>query len=275
MTHRFRSIAVSVQIALLVVFAIVELYPLIFTVIASFKNNADFYSNFWGLPSKIRWANYGTVAPNVLMWLRNTLFYSTVNALMVLIVSAFSGYAFARFEFRFKGLLFSAILVLLMMPGILLVVPMYVMVSKWGLQNSIFALVLPWTAVEVPIGTLILRRFFESQPRSLFEAGVIDGASEWLMFSRIAVPLAKPALSTLAILDVFFSANDLIWPLLVMKSNSRLPVAVGVLSYMGANGAVTWGDVFSVYTFASLPLIIIFGILGKSFADALTQGSFR
>jgi ABC-type glycerol-3-phosphate transport system permease component len=275
MNQRVRSIAIAVQVALLVAFAVIELYPLVFMFIASFKNNRDFYSNFWGLPSKLRWSNYAFVASDVVAWLRNTLIYSSVNVIVVLTVTSLSGYAFARFEFRFKGLMFSAILVLLMMPGILLVVPMYVMVSKWGLQDSIFSLVLPWTAVEIPIGTLILRRFFETQPLSLFEAGVLDGASELLLFRRIALPLATPALATMAILDVYFTANDLIWPLLVMKSNDRLPVAVGVLSYMGASGAVSWGDVFSVYTLASLPLILIFAFLGKSFADALTQGAIR
>lgn len=264
-----------VHYALLIGIAVIALYPLAFMALSSFKDNQEFYTKFWGLPGELRWSNYTRVFEEVIVWVRNTVIYSTVNVLFVLATTSLSGYAFARYNFPYKGALFAAILVLLMMPGILLVVPMYAMVSGWGMTNSMWSLVLPWTAVQIPIGTLVMRRFFETQPRALFEAAIMDGASAFRMFRSIALPLATPALSTLAILDVWFSSNDLIWPLLVMRSQETQPIAVGVLSYNGAMGALTWGHVFSAYTLASLPLLIMFILLGRSFANALTEGAIK
>lgn len=269
------NVAQIIQWALLVTFAIVSLYPLIFMAISSFKDNREFYSNFWGLSSEFRWNNYAEVAPNVLTWIRNTLVYSTVNAVVVVAITSLSGYGFARFKFPAKEVLFTSLLVFMMLPGILLVVPMYVMVTRWGMSDSIWALVLPWTAVQVPIGTLVMRRFFQTQPSALFDAAFIDGASQRQVFVLIALPLAAPAISTVAILDVVFSSNDLIWPMLVMQSRETMPLAVGVLSYSGARGAITWGNVFAAYTLASIPLIIMFVFLGRSFANALTHGAIK
>ena len=97
----------GVQLAALTIFAALSLYPVVFVVISSFKDNQDFYTNFWGFASTVRWRNYATVAPAVLRWIGNTLVYSAANAVLVVTITALSGYAFARFTFRHKEHLFS------------------------------------------------------------------------------------------------------------------------------------------------------------------------
>jgi len=270
-----RNIKRGLQYTVLGLLAFIALYPLFFMFLTSFKNNADFYGNFWGLPSALRLKNYSYIASKVFTWLKNSAIYSGLNVVSVIIVTSLAGYAFARFDVKYKEIIFSALLILMMMPGILLVVPMYAMVSKLGGTNRIWALVLPWTSVEIPLGTMILRRFFESQPRDLFEAAKIDGANEFKIFTFIAFPLAKPAITTVAILDLLFTMNDVIWPLLVITKNDLKPVATGVIAFQGATGAITWGHVFAIYSLTSIPFIVIFAFLARSFVEAIISGAIK
>lgn len=270
-----RKIGKIFQYFILSLLALIALYPLFFMFMTSFKDNAEFYGNFWGLPSQLRWSNYKDVAPNVVIWLKNTAIYSGLNMLLVVIVSSCSAFAFARFRVKHKELIYSLFMILLMMPGILLLVPMYVNVSHWGGANKIWGLILPWTAVEIPLATMILRSFFESIPKELFESAVIDGAGEFKIFRSIAAPLAKPAITTVIILDLLFTMNDLLWPLLIISKGNLKPISTGVIAYQGAQGAITWGHVFAIYSLCSLPFLIIFAFLARNFVEAIVSGAIK
>ncbi|MCW1306194.1 MAG: carbohydrate ABC transporter permease [Candidatus Parvarchaeota archaeon] len=209
-------------------------------------------------------------------WIKNSGIYSTLNVLLDLAVTSTAGWAFARYNFKFKEFIFYSIIIFMMIPGILLVVPMYVEVVNLNGINNIWALVLPWTAADAPIGILILRRFFQTQPLELFEAAKVDGASEFRVFFQIAIPLAKPALTTVAILDIIFTINDFIWPMLIMTKSSLQPLAVGMLSYSpGSGGSIGWGSVFAAYTLASIPMLIFFALFARQFVEAITEGAIK
>ena len=258
------------------VFAIMTLYPMFFVFVTSFKNNTEFYSNFFWFPSKLRWANYAQIAASVLTWLKNSGIYSTLNVLLDLAIASLAGYAFARFNFKYKELFFSLIIMLMMMPGVLLVVPMYVEVIDWHGINTMWALILPWTAADAPLGVFILRRFFQTQPMELFEAAKVDGASEFRIFTQIAIPLARPALTIVAILDILFTLNDFLWPLLIMTKRSTEPLAIGIMNYSASSGGViTWGNVFAAYALAMIPMIIVFVLFARNFVTAITAGAVK
>jgi len=270
-----RKLPLIIVIALLSIFAVISLYPIFFIFITSFKNNTEFYGNFWGFPSKLRWSNYSQIAGNVLTWLKNSGIYSLLNVLLDLTIASLAAYAFVRYNFKYKEIVFYLIIGLLMMPGILLVVPMFVEVTKWHGINNIWALILPWTASDVPLGVIILRRFFQSEPIELFESAEIDGASEFRIFTQIAIPLAKPALTTVAILDILFTVNDFVWPMLIMTNNSDKPLAVGILQYTGATGSLTWGNIFAAYSLAMIPMIVVFALVARNFVNAITEGAIK
>src|SRR4030095_2239223 len=108
---------------------------------------------------------------------------------------------------------------------------MFTQIVAMGWTNSIQAMVLPWTAVQIPFGMFLMRTFFETLPREYFEAARLDGASELQLFYRIALPLATPAFSTLGILTLLFTWNDLIWPIITLLDSARYPISIGVLSF--------------------------------------------
>lgn len=264
----------SITLFVLGIFALISLYPLFFTFVTSFKNNTEFYANFFGLPSKLRWDNYLPVIGSVLLWLKNSAIYSGITVILVLIITSFAGYAFARFDFKMKNVLFYLMLSTMMLPGILMLPALYVEIVKFNWNNTIWALIFPWITGSIPADVFILRRFFASEAVEVFEAAKIDGASEFRILISIALPLARPILSTIAILSILGTYNDLLWPLIVISKDSLMPVNTGILT-LGSGGVLTTGNTFAAYVIAILPMLIVFAFLAKQFVKALTEGIIR
>lgn len=251
--------------------AILTYIPMIFTLFNSFKENSQFNLEFWLPMLPFHFENYVKAFPSVGQAILNSLSYSIPTLILTLIFSSLAGYAFARFRFPGKQSLFFAMLALLMIPGILLVVPMLSIVVNFRWNDTIQGVVLPWTAIEIVFGTFMMRTFFETLPREYFEAARIDGADEITLLFRIAMPLAMPALSTMAILNLLFTWNELIWPLVTISDPARTPVAIAVLAFSGEY-YTDYGATFASYVLASLPLIIIFSIFSKRFMEGLSGG---
>jgi ABC-type glycerol-3-phosphate transport system permease component len=216
--------------------------------------------------------NYDKAWP--LMWqsIQNSLLYSIPTLVLVLAISGLTGYAFARYRFRGRDIIFLAMLSLIMLPGILLVIPMFREIVGMGWTSTVQAIVLPWTAVQIPFGMFLMRTFFETLPQEYFEAARLDGASELRLFYRIALPLAIPAFSTLGILTLLFTWNDIIWPLIVIFDSSKYPVSIGVLAFSSTYGNVDYGATFAGYVLASVPLILVFAFTARRFMAGLQGG---
>ena len=256
----------------LIILAIITYIPLAFTLITSFKSNAQFFANIWLPELPLHPENYArawTILGRAIKW---SAVYSIPNLALVLVVSGLAGYAFARFRFPRKELLFTAILALMMLPGALTLIPLFVQIASWGWINTVHGIVLPWAAGQIVIGTFLMRVFFETLPAEYFEAARLDGASEFTLFTRIALPLALPALATLAILDLLFTWNDLIWPLVVTADYERLPVAVAVLAFDQEFLSPEYGVTYAGFIISIVPLAIVFALTARRFMEGLEGG---
>lgn len=244
--------------------AILTWYPFVFMVATSLKTRQQFFEGYWWFTLPFDWANYAEVWPRVSQAILNSFVYSSLTLVLVLFFSLLGGYAFGRFNFRGKEIIFLLILMLLMVPGILTVVPLFVQVRQMGLMNSWAALVLPWTGFEMVFGIYLMRLYFERLPRELFYAARVEGATEWKVLVFVAIPLALPGLGSVAILDLLFTWNDLIWPIVTMSDQQNLPVGPTALLFRG-NENVDYGAVFAAYVTISAPLIIIFSLFTRQF----------
>ena len=139
-------------------------------------------------------------------------------------------------------------------------------------MNTVHGIVLPWTAGQIVLGMFLMRIFFETLPAEYFEAARLDGASELTLFLRIAVPLALPALATLAILDLLFTWNDLIWPMVVTVDYERLPVAVAVLAFDAEFLSPEYGVTYAGFIISIVPLAIVFALTARRFMEGLEGG---
>jgi ABC-type glycerol-3-phosphate transport system permease component len=156
--------------------------------------------------------NYARAWSAVSGYLLNSVLVTTLSTLGVVTVSCLSAYAFARFQFPGRQLFYYLVIFLLMVPAVLTLVPPFLLVKDLGFLNTRWALVLPYIATGQVLGIFILRQFFAGLPEELFEAARIDGASEFRVFWRIGVPLVRPTLVTVAILEVLVVWNDYLWP---------------------------------------------------------------
>lgn len=255
----------------LLLLALLTYVPFVSVLINSFKDSRQFFTQFWLPTWPLHFENYSKVWPSISNNLINTATYAIPTVILVLAVSGLTGYAFARYRFWGREVIFFLMLVLIMLPGILLVIPMFVQIKDIGWINTIQSVVLPWTAVQIPFGMFLMRTFFETLPKEYFEAARLDGATELQLFYRIALPLATPAFSTLGILTLLFTWNDLIWPLIVIFDNSKYPISLGVLAFSGSLGT-DFGATFASYVLASVPLILVFIFTARRFMAGLQGG---
>jgi ABC-type glycerol-3-phosphate transport system permease component len=251
--------------------ALLTLYPFAFMLFTSLKTNQQFFSRFW-LPSfPLHFENYTRVAPRVLLFIGNSLLYSVPTLLLVLALSLLAGYAFGRFRFRGREALFILMLSLLMLPGVLSLIPLFIQMRDFGWLDTPQGIVLPWVAFELVFATFIMRVFFEKLPKEIFEAARIDGAGQLRVLWGVALPLALPGLGTIAILDVLFSWNDIIWPLVSLFDRDSYPVAIGVLGFQGQY-QTEYGPLFAAYTLSCLPLVVFFIFTVRRFIEGFEGG---
>jgi len=190
------------------------------------------------------------------------------------ICSAMAAYAFARFEFRGKELIFSILLLVLMVPDIVTIMPKFLLAKTLGLRNSLWGLILFYIGMNISLNTFLLRGFFESQPKELEEAMVLDGANPFTVFFRLALPLAAPALATVTIFSFLANWDEFIWALTIIDDPLKRTLPIAIYSFQGQHGT-EWGLTFAAMIIALVPVVLIFISLQRYFTSGLTTGAFK
>jgi multiple sugar transport system permease protein len=207
----------------------------------------------------------------IVRWVINSIVVTSVTTLGILFISSLAAYAFARLEFPGRDKLFLIMGASMLIPGVLLLIPTFMIVRNLGWIDSYHALI--WPKFAGFFGVFLLRQFFMSIPRELEEAAVIDGCSPFGIYWRIILPLAKPALATLAIFTFLAVWNEFEWPLIVLNSNEMrtLPIGLAIFNgeYWSEQGIIMAGAVFS-----SLPIVIVYLIFQRQITQAVATAGF-
>jgi multiple sugar transport system permease protein/raffinose/stachyose/melibiose transport system permease protein len=269
--HRVRTGSLHALFGVLIV---LTFFPFLLMVITSFKDNAQFYQSFFGIPQPLHPENYASAWAEISPYMLNSVIVTALSTAGVVVVSALAAYAFARFAFPGKEVLYYLIIALMMVPGVLTLIPSFVLVKDLGLLDTRWALILPYIAGGDVFAIFVLRAFFASLPEELFEAARIDGASELGAFWRIGLPLTMPALGTIAILQVLASWNDYIWPLIVLYDDAIKTLTLGLVAFQGRH-TTDWGPLMAGYTIAIIPLVVLFALTTRTFIQGLTSGGLK
>ncbi|GAA2076444.1 carbohydrate ABC transporter permease [Pseudolysinimonas kribbensis] len=226
------------------------------------------------VPSHLTLSGYQSLfqQSNILLWLGNTLIVSATSIVSNMILCSFAGYGFARLKFRGRNVLFVAIVGTIMIPTQVLMIPTYLLFSRLGLINSLGAAIVPWLATA--FGIFLMRQFFLSIPAELEEAGLIDGCSRLHVFIRIVLPLAKPALATLAIFTLLGAWNDLVWPLIAINNANAFTLQLGIANFQGVH-RTDWSLLMAGNVIATLPLIIFFTVAQKQFVATMSVSGLK
>ena len=224
-------------------------------------------------PTLQNWKNVFSQIP-VSRYFFNSLFVSTLTTIGQVLFSALAGFAFARMNFKGKNILFYTFLLSMMVPPQVNIVPLFWVISKLGLINTYPALILP--GIFGGFGVYMMRQFFLSFPKDIEESARIDGASLLKTFFTIVLPLAAPALITLAIFTFIATWNSFMWPLIATNTEDMRTFALGLAVFKGSLRELTlWGELMVCCTICTIPAIIIFIFLKKYLISDITAGSVK
>ncbi|MBX3015235.1 MAG: carbohydrate ABC transporter permease [Caldilineaceae bacterium] len=273
-----RRFGTTIQYLLLGLLLFFAFFIILVMISMSLRPTVLIYADFWALPWPPVMSNYQTAVFDLIPSMGRTLFISVVSILGVLVVACPSAYAFARMRFPGSGVLFYVVLAVMMIPGIILLTPHFILAQQLQLRGSLYGLILFYIAGGQPFAIFLLSTFFRSQSEEIFEAARIDGASELHSLIRIAVPLAWPILMTVAILNFLGIYDDFIWPRLMLPQHletlvlalERYNPQIGEYSNRPELGPQAAG-----YVFASLPQLFIFVFAMKYFIQGLTSGAVK
>jgi multiple sugar transport system permease protein len=259
-------------LAALILLTVVFLYPFIWLVSASFKPRGEVFDNRI-IPETFTLENYVTVwheAP-MLVWLGNTVLVTVLAAVSVTVSSALVAWGFAYFRFRGRNALFGLVLATMMLPGAVTMIPTFLIWNSLGLTGTLYPL---WAGnlFGSAFYIFLLRQFFLGLPRELFEAAKLDGANNWRMFTRIALPLTKPALVVTLLFEFQAAWTDLMRPLIYLRRSSTFTIPRGLKALVdqyGFAGEFHWEIIVTASVITTVPMIVLFFLGQRHFVEGI------
>ena len=270
------TIVRSALYAFLILYGGVALYPVFLMIITSFKSNKDIFTNPYGLPGVFEYKNLIKIFDTARfdLYFRNSFIVTISSIILILILSSLAAYVLAKYNFMGNKIIYFYFLAGLMIPIRIGTVNIVQIMNKLHLVDNLLALIIIYTAMGLPMGIFILTDFIKLIPEELSNVARIDGCSDYRIYSNIIMPLTKPALSAVAIINILPIWNDFWFPLILIKSDNLKTVTLATASLYGQY-ETHFGLVFAVLTVASFPLIIFYLIISKQFIKGLAEGSFK
>lgn len=274
--HGRISVSQIAIVVVLVIFVFLLLFPIYLLLTKSVKTITQDQQNPFGISFPFNWENYAFAWLYVKDLFLNTVILTVANIVGTTTICCITAYAYTRFRFPGKEVIFTIIISIMMIPGILTLVAQFLLADALGLVGSRWGVILPEMAGNIPFNLFLLRTFFKGVPNDLFEAAEIDGASDLRMFGTIMIPLSMPIVMTVAIMLMMQSWNDLIWPQLILNED-QANIASGLIPFTDWYYAMnnTYTAPMAGYVITSLPLIILFAFTSKQFVSGLTSGAFK
>ncbi|MEJ7837610.1 MAG: carbohydrate ABC transporter permease [Thermomicrobiales bacterium] len=262
--------------ALLLLGCVVAIVPFLVTILASLKTRTELVQGVLSLPEVAQWENYTTA------WTQGNFDRFFVNSILVavgvvvpsVLLSAMSGYAFARFRFRGSKFLFGYMLIGLVIPLQAMVIPLFYLLRELHLLDSLWALILPQIGMSMSFGTLMMRQAYLSIPREIMEASICDGASSWETLWKIMFPLSRPIVGTLGLLFFIWTWNEFLLPLVVNIDPQYHTLPVGIL-YFQQRWTSDIPVIAAGSTIIFTPLIVMFLIFQQQLVKAITAGAVK
>ena len=270
-----RSLSVLSLYAMLTLGTVIMLTPLIWLIAAAFKTHADFFTSDLFPPlERLTTENFTTLFGEIPFghFMANSLFVAGATVLLQLFFASLGGFALAKYEFRGKTLLMLVMLATMMIPGEVLLAPMYELIYHLGLMDSHAGLIVP-SMVSV-FGLFLFRQAMLGIPDELLQAGRIDGCSEFALYWKIAVPVTRPMIGAFCLIAFMGTWNSFIWPQIILNTSALYTLPIGVNQMVGQYrpdyGALMAGTLLSL-----LPVVLLFFMLQREFIAGLTSGAVK
>jgi len=260
---------------LLIVVSCIFLFPILWVIISSFKPQSELFTYpLTILPRKTTIENYvnAFASGDFITYYTNSIFVSVVATFLTITINVMAGYALSKFYFRGRDLIFYIMISTLMIPLQAIMIPIFLLLKKLGLLNSLWGIIIPPAAT--PTGVFLARQYIQTIPNSYIEAARMDGASELRIFLNIIVPLAQPIIATIAIFSFMWRWNDFLWPFIVISSKRKMTLQLALANFVG-QFQINWGNLLAMTVVTMIPMIIVFLALQRYFVQGLSAGGVK
>ena len=261
----------------LCVLAALFLAPTVGVLLSSVKSTRDIaMGTLWTFPTELYLENFREVLnhPSVRIYFVNTFLVTAPATVGSIALGVLGGYVFSKLPFPGSELLFLVLVSGMFFPPQIILIPLFRIFNGLGLLDTLWPMIIVHIAMGIPICTLLMRNFFAAVPNSLREAAIVDGANEWQVLARVALPVSLPALAVLATLQFTWIWNDFLWPLIFTQSDEKRTIMLGIVSLKGQY-SVAWGVQGAMSLVASLPTLIVFLFFQRYFIKGMTLGAIK
>lgn len=204
----------------------------------------------------------------------NSVLVATLSTTVSVLLASMLAFTFARFEFPGRRILFGALLFTIMVPGLVLLIPQFVLARNLGLLNSLWGLVVVYSVLNLGLNTFLLRGFFAAMPQEIFDAAEVDGAGPWRLYRSVAMPLARPGIATVTIFSFLAAWDEFTWAIVTLSDRELYTLPVAIRLFQRANGT-EWGLVFAASLIALAPVLALFVVLQRHVVSGAFQGATK
>ncbi|MBI4786421.1 MAG: carbohydrate ABC transporter permease [Chloroflexi bacterium] len=275
-----RRIRIGLITVVLLAFTAIVIIPFVWMILMSVRTTGEILNDPYGLPVDIRWQNYAKLLfdPQISFYryFYNSIFVTFFAVLLTAVLSTMAGYGFGRqrYNFKFRGGLFALLLFALILPPQILYIPQFTMMANYGLINTQWALVLLYAALGMPVSTYLMSTYFSQLPSEIEDAARIDGCSDLRMFWQVMLPLARPALATVLLVNSLAFWNELLLSLTMLTKPELRTLPSAMMMFVGENAADYAMAAASLVT-AMLPILILYLALSDRFIEGMTAGALK
>jgi N-acetylglucosamine transport system permease protein len=272
-----RAVSVSSHVALSI-WAILVILPLLWTLMTSFKTTSEIFASPFNLPAKLQFGNYIDAwnTAGIGKFFFNTLFVVGCALVLVMLLGSMCAYILARFEFPGNRIVYYMMLGGLMIPIFLAIVPLFFVLKNFGLLNTLPGLVVTYVAFALPFTVFFLYAFFRQLPYEISEAAAIDGANEWRTFFQIMLPMARPGLATVAIMNFLGLWNQFLLPVALNTNQKNYVLSQGLAAFASSAGYdVNFGAEFAAVVITVVPVLVVYVIFQRQLQGSVSQGTMK
>jgi raffinose/stachyose/melibiose transport system permease protein len=275
-----RRIRITLLTVVLLAFTLVVIVPFIWMMVMSVRTTGEILLNPYGLPTVIHWQNYVRLFfdPQIrfYQYYINSIFVTFFSVIFCILLSTLAGYGFGRkrYNFKYRGWIFALLLFALMLPPQILYIPQFTMMAHYGLINTRWSLILLYSALGMPVSIYIMSTYFSQLPSEIEDAALIDGCSDLMMFWKVMLPLARPAVSTVILMNSLGFWNELLLSLTMVTKPEMRTLPSAMMMFVGENAA-DFAMAATSLVAAMLPILILYLLLSEKFIEGMTAGALK
>lgn len=257
-------------------FAIMNIIPIFWMIVNSFKEEQEYAANPFSFPTTLHFSNYTKAweIANMNIYFLNSLLITFVSLIVTVLLGSLAAYFLARFTFKLRGFTYALFLLGMLVPIHATLIPIFLIMQKLSLIDTYFSLILPYTAFHLSLTVFILEGFMRGFPKDLEESGIMDGAGVFRIFWSIILPITRPAMATVVILNFIYNWNEYLFALVLITSNSLKTLPLGLANFVGVETA-SYTLQMSALTIALVPILIFYLLLQKQLVTGMTAGAVK